>query len=405
MQKMCRSVIGVAAILVVAGCAVVPTISPTVAADPPSPAPVAPAASLPASASPTLDPSPTPPAIEQATGRYLFFGDIFFGRYIDDWSMASPLKYAYPFQNLGQFQPDNYDAWVANFECPAVDGLAKDSAEMNRTLVFNCDPGYLPEVAQWFSAVDLGNNHTDNQGQDGLAATRAALAAHGIQYFGSPDPEQGPNCDVVVLPVTASLADGTTSQYPIPLGFCGYNGVFTTTTPDQVAEVTAFSALLPTIAWPHSGAEYQPGPDQIKTTLYRSMIDAGADMVIGNHAHWIQSTEAYKGKLIVYSMGNFIFDQQATPEKTRSAIIDVTASVDDVTQLAAWSAIAAACEHDFARCTQLAAQAGLTRLHLSYTYDVHGSNDADKLVKPATPAELASIKQRLGWDATLQALG
>ena len=332
-------------------------------------------------------------------------GDIFFGRYINDWSMASPLQHAYPFQRLAEFNRAAYDAWVANFECPAVAGVQMTSAQMEATLSFNCDPAYLPEVAKWFTAVDLGNNHSDNQGAAGLAQTRANLAAQGIQTFGSPDPESPPNCDVVVLPVTATMSDGTVKSYPVPLGFCGYAGVFKNPTAAQLAEITAFSQVMPTIAWPHSGAEYKTKPDQIKTTLYRDMIDAGADMVIGNHAHWVQNTEAYRGKLIVYSMGNFIFDQQSNTEVTRSALIDVTASVDDVTQLAAWSAIAPQCRGDFARCQQLATQQHLTPLTLSYRYDALGSNDADKLVKPATPDQLAAIKQRLNWDATMAALG
>ncbi|MCL2316627.1 MAG: CapA family protein, partial [Actinomycetia bacterium] len=336
-------VAAVAAVLTLSACAAPAAVTP-----PPAPTTTATTSTPPP---PPATPTPVPATVDAASGRYLFFGDLFFGRYINDWAMASPLGYAYPFQHLGEYHPENYDAWVANFECPAVAGVHMTSAEMENTLTFNCDPAYLPEVAKWFTAVDLGNNHADNQGADGLAQTRANLAANGIQFFGSPDPAQPPNCDVVVLPVTATLSDGTTKPYPVPFGFCGYDGIFKNPTPAQVAEITTYAQVLPTIAWPHSGAEYKSGPDQIKQDLYRSMADAGADMVIGNHAHWVQTTEAYHGKLIVYSMGNFIFDQQTAPEQTRSAIIDVTASVDDPAQLAAWSAIAPACRHDFATCS------------------------------------------------------
>ncbi|MCL1841007.1 MAG: CapA family protein [Propionibacteriaceae bacterium] len=340
-----------------------------------------------------------------ARGTYLFMGDIFFGRYINDWSMASPLQYEYPFSRLGEFDRSAYDAWVANLECPVVAGVPMTSAQMEATLTFNCDPRYLPGVATWFTAVSLGNNHSGNQGAAGLATTRANLEAQGIQYFGSPDPETPPNCNVVVLPVTARMSDGSDKQYPVPFGFCGYDGVFKNPTAAQLQEITQYAQLLPTIAWPHSGAEYKTKPDQIKTALYRDMADAGADMVIGNHAHWVQTTEAYHGKLIVYCMGNFIFDQQSNTEVTRSALIDVTATVDDVAQLAAWSSIAGQCRGDFARCEQLAQSQHLDKLTLSYAYDVRGSNDADKLVKPATPDQLAAIKQRLQWDATMAALG
>ena len=355
--------------------------------------------------SPTPTPTPTPVTVASATGRYLFMGDIFFGRYINDWSMASPLKYAYPFQRLDEYQPENYNAWVANFECPTVAGLHMTSAQMEATLTFNCDPEYLPDLAKWFPIVSLGNNHTDNQGSKGWTETKQNLKDAGIGYFGSPDPSEGPNCDVVLLPVSAAMSDGTTKELPLPVGMCGYNGVFKIPTAGELSEITEFAALMPVIAWPHSGAEYKAGPDQIKTQLYRDMIDAGADMVIGNHAHWVQSTEAYQGKLIVYSLGNFIFDQQNNPERTRSAVVDLTARVDDVSSLEAWAAIASQCEHNLALCKELVGKQGLTRVDLTYTYDVLGSNDADKLVRPATAGELAAIKERMNWDATMGALG
>jgi poly-gamma-glutamate synthesis protein (capsule biosynthesis protein) len=332
-------------------------------------------------------------------------GDIFFGRYINDWSMASPLGLDYPFSRLDEFDKSAYDAWVANFECPSVAGVEMTSAKEEATLTFNCDPAYLPNVAKWWTAVSLGNNHSGNLGPEDVDVTRQNLSAAGIQYFGSPDPAVPPNCDVIVLPVDATMTDGSTKQYQLPFGFCGYDGVFKNPTAAQLAEISAFAQVLPVIAWPHSGAEYKAAPDQIKTALYRDMVDAGADMVIGNHAHWIQPAQAYHGKLIVYSMGNFIFDQQGDDEVTRSALIAVTANVDDVADLAVWSAIALRCQGDFDRCAQLATQRGLSRMNLTYTFGALGSNDAAKIVKPSTPDQLAAIEQRLDWDATMAALG
>jgi len=77
------------------------------------------------------------------------------------------------------------------------------------------------------------------------------------------------------------------------------------------------------------GKEYVATPDELKTSIYHSMIDQGADMGLGDHPHWVQTSEAYKGKPIFYSMGNFMFDQQDTTEVTRSAAIDVTLKADN----------------------------------------------------------------------------
>ena len=112
--------------------------------------------------------------------------------------------------------------------------------------------------------------------------------------------------------------DALDQQVLRPIVFCGYHWVFRLPTQIELAEITKFSKDYITVVMPHGGAEYTPTPDQIKTELYRQMVDAGADMVIGDHPHVTQTTEVYKNKLIVYSMGNFLFDQQTSWEKTRS---------------------------------------------------------------------------------------
>jgi poly-gamma-glutamate synthesis protein (capsule biosynthesis protein) len=60
---------------------------------------------------------------------------------------------------------------------------------------------------------------------------------------------------------------------------------------------------------PHWGVEYTTGPTALQQKLGRAAIDAGADMVIGNHPHWVGAMEVYKGKPIWYALGNLVFDQ------------------------------------------------------------------------------------------------
>lgn len=63
----------------------------------------------------------------------------------------------------------------------------------------------------------------------------------------------------------------------------------------------------------HWGDEYKHFNSR-QEKLAKSAIDAGADIIIGHHPHVIQDIEIYKGKIIVYSLGNFIFDQYFSPE-------------------------------------------------------------------------------------------
>lgn len=347
------------------------------------------------------------PQPEKLSSNVLFLGNTFWGRYIDDWSMASDLKYAYPFSRLSEFNRDQYDAWISGLECPTVAGVQMTSAQQEAALQFNCSPSYLPEAAKWFTAFTLANNHTDNQGAEGFRETQQQLDKNGIQYFGNYDYKAVEDaCEVISLPVSVTNDDKTTTKGKLPVAVCAYHGVFGVPPAEAVAEIKKYNPYMPVIAMPHMGVEYKSSPDQIKGDFYRSLIDSGADMVIGDHPHWIQTTESYKGHLIVYSMGNFMFDQQDTPEVVRSAGIRVLISSDqsDSDLIKKWLAIGQECSTYKDNCLKTAISQNLTKLPLTYKFGIVGTNDSGKIVKPATVDQQNSILQRLNWQSTIEKL-
>ena len=347
-------------------------------------------------------PTPTP---SSATSDLLFTGNSFWGRYLEDWSRASRLGVRYPFSRLHEFHRDRYDAWITGLECPIVAGLHVPSSEQERLLRFNCDPGFLTEARRWFTAVSLATNHTADQGLAGLAETRSHLEAQGIQYFGDPDPRRLDNvCAPIVLPVRVVQSDGATTRSRLPVGMCGFDGVFRLPPPEALARMRAYSRLLPVFALPHNGLEYTPTPDDLKIGFDRSLIDHGADVVLGDHPHWIQPTEAWHGHLIAYSMGNFIFDQQDDGEVTRSAAIRVRLSVRADPHLADWLELGAECAAPGTDCLALVRAAHLPELAVSFGFGVVGSTNAGRLTHPASPAETAAIRARLNWEQTMAAL-
>lgn len=167
-----------------------------------------------------------------------------------------------------------------------------------------------------------------------------------------------------------------------------------------------YSKYMPVFAFPHMGEEYKPAPDQLKVTTYRAMIDNGADVVFGDHPHWIQNTESYKGKLIAYSMGNFIFDQQGYMELTRSAAFNLTlkAAQTDSALLDKWLALGEKCSTYHDDCLAEAEKQNLQKILFTHEYNVVGTNDNNKIVKPATATEQAAILQRLDWSRTSKQL-
>ena len=87
------------------------------------------------------------------------------------------------------------------------------------------------------------------------------------------------------------------------------------------------------IVFPHWGTEYDPTPFGSQQKLARMVIDSGADMVIGNHAHWAAAMEVYKGKPIWYALGNFIFDQTWSEPTMEGITLELTFRGKDLAQV------------------------------------------------------------------------
>lgn len=340
------------------------------------------------------------PAVKSVSSNMLVLGNTFWGRSIDEWSQKSELGDAYPFSRLNEFDRDKYDAWISGLECPMAENVHMTAAQQEANLQFNCPPRFAKEAAKWFDVFTLANNHTDNQGPEAFQETRKHLEKNGIQYFGHYDPTVlGDVCEIIALPVTVQLDNGKSQKGKFPVAMCGYHGVFRVPPAESVELMQRYSKYMLTFAFPHSGLEYKSSPDQIKIDLYRSMIDSGADVVFGDHAHWIQNAEAYKGHLIVYSMGNFMFDQQGNAEVTRSAGINLLLKTNGTnsSDLQKWLTLGEQCAKFQDDCLQQAEAQGLSRPKFTFTFDVVGSNDGNKIVKPATEIEMVSILQRLNW--------
>lgn len=335
----------------------------------------------------------------------LFAGDVYWGRRMNDWSQQSPLKTAYPFSKLSSLERDKYDAWVANLECPAVSSIKQDIHFTPKLTDFNCDTDYLSEASKWFDVFSLANNHTSNQSKQlGIAATRSALDQNGIQYFGNYTPHISQDiCEVISLPARAHV-DDVQKQVMLPVAMCGYTGVHYTITPSEVQEIEAYSKIMTVIVMPHMGSEYTATIDSKRQALYRSMIDSGADMVLGNHPHWVQPTESYKGKLIAYSMGNFIFDQDFSEEVTRSAAFDATLTVEkssiSETDLNAWIKLGATCSTYKDTCLKIAQEQKLPKIPISIDIGIVGIDTSGKVTHRADQKLTQKIRERLNWATT-----
>lgn len=163
--------------------------------------------------------------------------------------------------------------------------------------------------------VTLGNNHTYDYMDPGLKSSLDYLEKSKLGFSGA-----GFNQEQALAPYNTTL-NGT--PYSM-LGFVGWEGGFT---PNQTASHNkggaAFGSLenitssvskasnanRATVVQYHGSQEYAPEPTVMTEQRLKSAIDSGADLAIAHHPHVTQGFEIYEGKLIAYSMGNFIFDQ------------------------------------------------------------------------------------------------
>ena len=183
-------------------------------------------------------------------------------------------------------------------------------------LVTFYSPPELADALEWagFDYVALGNNHTYDFREAGIRTTLEALESTGLGYSGA-----GHDDDEARRPFV-STATGA------PLAFLSYVGWPGTFSPTQTATATKGGAALGSaevfaadlaqldrdavaILQHHAGLEYAATPALSERTALRQAVDAGADVVIGHHAHVLQGVEVHKERLVAYSLGNFLFDQ------------------------------------------------------------------------------------------------
>ena len=225
------------------------------------------------------------------------------------------------------------DIAIANFENPAP----KAFRFHDHGTVFSANPAYIEGLVNaGLDYVSLGNNHIRDAGARGILETIEALDGFGIAHSGA-----GANLAAARTPALLEAGGATVAVlgYDTIAGgsFAGAEraGSAPLTVENvrvDVAAARAAGADL-VIVFPHWGAEYDPTPFAGQRKLAQAAIDAGADMVIGNHAHWAAGIEVYKGKPIWYALGNFVFDQTWSEPTMEGITLELTFSGAELVQV------------------------------------------------------------------------
>ena len=206
------------------------------------------------------------------------------------------------------------DLTIANFE-----GTLTDSDEReDKTFAFKAPASYASILTGGsVEAVNTANNHSHDYGEQSFNDTLAALDDAGIDagivHFGYDE--------TAVMDVKG-----------IKVGLVGIYELYDhlereQQLKDNIAKVKADGAQLIVVIF-HWGNETETVPDSNQTTLGRIAIDEGADLVCGHHPHVLQGIETYKGRNIVYSLGNFCFGGNSSPSDMDTMIYQQTFTID-----------------------------------------------------------------------------
>ena len=202
------------------------------------------------------------------------------------------------------------DLTIANFE-----GTLTDSDEReDKTFAFKAPASYASILTGGsVEAVNTANNHSHDYGDQSFDDTLAALDDAGIVHFGYDE--------TAVMDVKG-----------IKVGLVGIYELYDHLEREQqlknnIAKVKADGAQLIVVIF-HWGNETETVPDSNQTTLGRIAIDEGADLVCGHHPHVLQGIETYKGRNIVYSLGNFCFGGNSSPSDMDTMIYQQTFTID-----------------------------------------------------------------------------
>jgi poly-gamma-glutamate synthesis protein (capsule biosynthesis protein) len=228
-------------------------------------------------------------------------GDIMLGRSVMTQSlgMNDPI---YPFRKVAD-KLNTVDIVFANLENPVIENCPFS----NSGFKFCADPKMVEGLkSAGIGIVSLANNHILNYGRDGEIETEKILTDNGIKWVGDGNLE-------------------TTEKNGTKFGFLGFN--FVDILPndldyqlirDSKAKVDVLIVMV------HWGTEYTSQPTETQKLIANNLIEAGADVISGSHPHWVQPIDYVSGKPVLYSLGNFIFDQEWSEETKNGLAIELT---------------------------------------------------------------------------------
>jgi len=226
----------------------------------------------------------------------------------------------FPFELVFDFL-STADITVGNLEC----ALGEQGSPVDKGYTFQAPAGAARSFAiAGFDLLSLANNHAMDYGPTSLLEAISLLETNHVQTVGAGENEVAASTPVLITTDNTSIA--FLAYVDVPVEVRGFDARSWTATQNQPgvswadpaqiqADVAAVRPLADiVIVLLHSGYEYVVQPSLPQVNAAHTAIDAGADLVLGHHAHVLQGIEFYNEAVIVYGLGNFVFDNGDVPQ-------------------------------------------------------------------------------------------
>lgn len=247
--------------------------------------------------------------------RILAVGDIMLGRFVE--TLMNRNGENYPFTYMTDFL-SNQDVVLGNLEGPIL-------TNHRQTPDFTTSFSFKPKVAELlktagFTHLSIANNHTFDKGESAFAETQKYLNEAGIVQFGHPreasnlyvKAEKINDIGIVWIGLNEAVSKYFDLEEAVAL----------------IIEIQKLYSDYQIIVNIHWGIEYKNSSNDFQKKIAHDLIDNGADLIIGHHPHTVQEIENYKGKLIIYSLGNFIFDQYFSRDTQEGLAVNLTLNTE-----------------------------------------------------------------------------
>jgi len=227
----------------------------------------------------------------------VFGGDIMLSRVVNA-KMEKYQNYSWPLEKIAPLFKEA-DLAIANLESPFL--ITKNYQVLTGSFSFKANPKSVEALTlAGFDVLSLANNHILNQGAKGVTDTYKVLDDAGISYAGT-----------IEHNLTIKESNG------VKFAFLSYtynddSKLIANMSDNSKIKADIMAAKKQAdvvIVMMHAGTEYTRKPNTQQSSFAHLAIDSGADLVVGGHPHWPQTTEIYNGKTIIYSLGNLVFDQ------------------------------------------------------------------------------------------------